>query len=90
VTWPRERHFHVLAAEGPASAIPALEKLAADSKKPKDIDDCRKVAEAIVENARPRIVQWPTELLLGRMLRVLERIGNEKFGHAVLARRITR
>src|ERR1019366_3548337 len=33
VIWPRERHFNVLAAAGQASALPALEKLAADSKK---------------------------------------------------------
>ncbi len=81
VIWPRERHFQVLAAEGPASALPALEKLAADSKKPKDLDVCRQVAESIIENwqgqgrdtFRDRVTSC-----CGRTLRVLQRIGDKK------------
>src|SRR5204862_159337 len=50
IIWPSERHFHVLAGEGPATAVPALEELAAGSKKPADLDACRQVAKAIIEN----------------------------------------
>ena len=50
VIWPRERHFEVLAGEGPASAIPALEKLVAQSKTAADLAACGKVAKAIIEH----------------------------------------
>src|SRR5204862_5300541 len=40
--WPRERRFDVLAAEGPASAIPALENLVTQSKTAKDLAACGK------------------------------------------------
>lgn len=78
VMWPRERHFDVLAAEGPASAIPALEKLVAESKTAKDLAACGKVAKAIIAN-------WQGHDLYGHgarshsgpMLRALERIGDE-------------
>ena len=79
VIWPRERHFHVLAAEGPVSAIPALEKLAADSNKPEELAVCRKVAEAIIENWQGRdAFRDDTKSYSGRMLRVLEHIGDKK------------
>jgi 2-oxoglutarate-Fe(II)-dependent oxygenase superfamily protein len=79
VIWPRKRHFNVLAAAGQASALPALEKLAADSKKPEDLDACRKVAEAIIGNWKGRDpFQDGTRSYSGRMLRVLERIGDKK------------
>jgi hypothetical protein len=79
VIWPRERHFDVLAAEGPASAIPALEKLAAQSKTADDRAACSRVARAIIEN-------WQghdrygigIRSHAGPMLCVLERIGDEK------------
>ena len=79
VIWPRERHFDVLAAEGPAPAIPALEKLAAQSKTADDRAACSRVAKAIIEN-------WQGQDRYGigirshsgPMLRVLERIGDEK------------
>jgi hypothetical protein len=79
VIWPRERHFHVLAAEGPASAIPALEKLAAGSKKPQELAVCRKVAAAIIENWQGRDrFGGDTRSYSRRMLRVLEHIGDKK------------
>lgn len=79
VIWPRERHFHVLAAEGPASAIPALEKLVADNKKPEELAVCRKVAEAIIESRQGRDpFRDASGSYSGRMLRVLEHIGDKK------------
>jgi predicted 2-oxoglutarate/Fe(II)-dependent dioxygenase YbiX len=79
VIWPRECHFHVLAAEGPASAIPALEKLATDSKKPQELAVCRKIAEAIIDNWRGRDpFRDDARSYSGRMLRVLGRIGDKK------------
>jgi hypothetical protein len=79
VIWPRERHFEVLAGEGPASAIPALENLLAQSKTAKDLLACGKVAKAIIENwhARDRY-GYGDRSHSGPMLRALERIGDEK------------
>jgi predicted 2-oxoglutarate/Fe(II)-dependent dioxygenase YbiX len=79
VIWPRERHFEVLAAEGPASAIPALEKLAAQSKTAEDFVACGKVAKAIIENWQSHDPYGHgSRSHSGPMLRVLERIGDEK------------
>jgi hypothetical protein len=79
VIWPRERHFEVLAAEGPASAIPALEKLTAESKTAKDLAACGKVAKAIIENWQGHDrYGLGIRSYSGPMLRVLERIGDEK------------
>jgi hypothetical protein len=79
VIWPRERHFEVLAAEGPASAIPALEKLAAESKTVEDLAVCGKVAKAIIENWQSHDPYGHgSRTCSGPMLRVLERIGDEK------------
>lgn len=79
VIWPRERHFSVLAAAGQASAIPALEKLAADSKNTAELAVCRQVAEAIIENWKGRAsFRDHTTSYSGRMLRVLEHIGDKK------------
>ena len=77
--WPRERRFDVLAAEGPASAIPALENLVAQSKTAKDLAACGKVAKAIIENwhARGRY-GYGDRSHSGPMLRALERINDEK------------
>ncbi|MCI0541283.1 MAG: hypothetical protein L0Z50_39285, partial [Verrucomicrobiales bacterium] len=79
VIWPRERHFHVLAGEGPATAVPALEELAAGSKKPEDVAACRQVAKAIIENWQGHdSFRGQASSYSGRMLRVLERIGDQK------------
>ncbi len=77
--WPRDRHFHVLAAEGPASAIPALEKLAADSTTAEDLAVCGQVANAIIENWQGHDpYTHGIRSHSGPMLRMLERIGDEK------------
>ncbi len=79
VIWPRERHFEVLAGEGPASAIPALEKLVAESKTAKDLVACGKVAKAIIENWEGHDPYGHgNRTCSGPMLRALERIGDEK------------
>src|SRR5262249_10819082 len=79
VIWPRERHFEVLAGEGPATAVPALEELAAGSKKPGDLDACRQVAKAIIENWQGHdSFRGQASSYSGRMLRMLERIGDHK------------
>jgi hypothetical protein len=79
VIWPRERHFEVLAGEGPASAIPALEKLVAKSKTAKDLVACGKVAKAIIENWEGHDPYGHgNRTCSGPMLRALERIGDEK------------
>lgn len=79
VIWPRERHFEVLAAEGPASAIPALEKLVADSKTPEDLAVCGEVAKAIIENWQGHDPHGHgIRSYSGPMLRLLERIGDVK------------
>lgn len=85
VIWPRDRHFQVLAAEGPASVMPALEKLAADSKSAAELAVCAKVAKATIENWQGRS-PFPghTGSYSGPMLRVLERIGNEKLAKRFL------
>lgn len=79
VIWPRERHFHVLAGEGPATAVPALEELVAGSKKPEDLDACRQVARAIIETWQGHdSFRGQASSFSARMLRVLERIGDQK------------
>ncbi len=79
VIWPHARHFEVLAGEGPASAIPALEKLVAEAKTAEDLAACGKVAKAIIQNwhARNRY-GYGDRSNSGPMLRALERIGDEK------------
>jgi len=79
VVWPRARHFQVLAAEGPASAIPALEKLTAGSKTAEDLAACGQIAEAIFENWKNNDPYGHgIRSYSGPMLRVLERIGDQK------------
>lgn len=79
VIWPRKRHFEVLAGEGPASAIPALEKLMAESKTAKDLAACGKVAKAIIANWQGHDPYGHgARSHSGPMLRALERIGDEK------------
>jgi hypothetical protein len=79
VIWPRERHYEVLAGEGPASAIPALETLVAESKTAQDLAACGQVAQAIIENWEGHDPYGHgNRACSGRMLRALERIGDEK------------
>jgi predicted 2-oxoglutarate/Fe(II)-dependent dioxygenase YbiX len=79
VIWPRERHFEVLAGEGPASAIPALEKLVAQSKTAQHLAACGKVAKAIIEHWEGHDpYRHGSRTCSGPMLRALERIGDAK------------
>ena len=74
VIWPRDRYFGILAGEGQASAIPALEQMAARSKKPAALAACRTFAEEIIGHWKPRQrsaggdSSWSA-----RMLKLLER-----------------
>lgn len=79
VVWPRECHFAVLAAEGPASAIPTLEKLVAGAKTEEDLAACGTVAKAIIANwhARDRYGYGDRSHSVP-MLRALACVGDEK------------
>jgi hypothetical protein len=78
VIWPRDRYFRVLASEGQASAIPALERMAVRSKKPTALTACRTFAEEIIDHWRPREQSGAEASYPGRMLKLLERIGSEE------------
>ena len=94
VIWPRDRHFNVLAAAGQASAVPALEKLAADSEKPDELAVCRQVAEAVIENwiGRDPFMDGTggTEILFGANAASARTYRRQEACHAVPARRISR
>jgi hypothetical protein len=76
VIWPRERYFSILAGEGQATALPALEKMAAHSKKPAALADCRTFAEAIISHWMPHqsLPDSRGSSGSGRLLKVLERL----------------
>jgi hypothetical protein len=78
VIWPRDRYFRVLASEGQGSAIPALERMAARSKKPTALASCRTFAEEIIDHWQPRQYGGGESAYSGRMLKLLERIGTEE------------
>ncbi|HUY31156.1 MAG TPA: 2OG-Fe(II) oxygenase [Pirellulales bacterium] len=75
VIWPRDRYFRILADEGQASAVPALEQMAADTKKLSAAAECRAFAEEIIGNWKPR-QRIGGESCSGRMLKLLEHIGD--------------
>jgi hypothetical protein len=75
VIWPRDRYFAILAGEGPASAVPALEQMAARSKKPDTLEACRTFAEEIINCWSPPAGFGAEWAYAGRMLKLLERIG---------------
>ncbi|MGE3806546.1 MAG: 2OG-Fe(II) oxygenase [Gemmataceae bacterium] len=78
VIWPRNRYFQVLAGEGQASALPALERMAARARKPEALAACRTFADAIIRNWRPRqMIRDAKVSLPTRMLEILNRIGTE-------------
>jgi len=76
VIWPRDRYFGILAGEGQASAVPALERMAARSKKPAALAACRTFADEITGHwkSRQRIAGSDSSFS-GRMLKLLERVG---------------
>jgi hypothetical protein len=75
VIWPRDRYFGILAGEGQASAIPALEQMAGRSKKPAALEACRTFAKEIIDHWQPRQA-YGYGPYSGRMLKLLERIGD--------------
>jgi hypothetical protein len=85
VIWPRDRYFSVLAEEGQAAALGALEQMAAHGKKPDGVEACRTFAQEIID-------QWlhgertadTRSSYSGRMLKVLERIGTVELAQRFL------
>jgi hypothetical protein len=75
VIWPRDRYFGILAGEGQASAVPALEQMAAHIKKPAALAACRTFAEEIIGKWKPRQPIGGGESCSGRMLKLLDCIG---------------
>lgn len=76
VVWPRDRYFGILAGEGPASAVPALERMATRSRRPASVAECRVFAEEIIRHwTRQRRSLDGAASFPARMLRALERIG---------------
>jgi predicted 2-oxoglutarate/Fe(II)-dependent dioxygenase YbiX len=78
VMWPRERFFGVLARQGQATALPALEKMAKSKKR--NAADCLGFAEQIVKHWQPGrralLGDYRTGgSCSGRMLAVLARVG---------------
>lgn len=82
VLWPKDRVFRILANEGPQTAVPALERLVAETREPEKDDRCKTLAEAIVEAWPPggRGRRWsePDRRVsaAGPMLKLLGRIGS--------------
>jgi 2OG-Fe(II) oxygenase superfamily len=75
VIWPRDRYFGILAGEGPASAVPALEQMAGRGKKPAALESCLAFAKEIIGRWSPgHAIGGPS--FSGRMLKLLERIGS--------------
>lgn len=75
VLWPRDRHFRILAAEGQAAAMPALERMAAGAKDPEVLSACRTFAGEVLRHWTQHSRLHHAENWSGRMLTVLERIG---------------
>jgi hypothetical protein len=88
VIWPRDRYFGILAGEGQATALPALEKMAARSKKASALADCRTFAEEIISHWNNREHIGGDSSGSGRMLKVLQCVGTpelvQRFLHDVL------
>ncbi len=78
VIWPRERHFRILAGEGPEHAVPALEELAAATAEPLEDANCRAFATEIVGHWNGPKQSYPPPKqtsLTSRMLAQLDRMG---------------
>ncbi len=77
VLWPRDRYFSILAREGQATAIPALEKLIAGTAKPAADEPVRRFAEEIIGHWQPgRYHRRDQASQSARMLKLLARIGS--------------
>jgi len=75
VIWPRDRSFRILAAEGPAAAVPALERMAAQAADPEAISACVRFAGDVLNYWTPNPRRHDSQDWSGRMLALLERIG---------------
>jgi predicted 2-oxoglutarate/Fe(II)-dependent dioxygenase YbiX len=79
VIWPRDRYFAILAGEGQASAIPALEQMAKIAKKPAAVATCLTFAVEIIGHWKPRqYLPGDKSSYSARMLNLLECVGTEK------------
>ncbi len=85
VVWPPDRTFRILAREGQAAALPELERMADESKKPDDLESCREFARRMIACWKPRhSFARGQERFTGRMLTVLERIGTAELARQFL------
>jgi predicted 2-oxoglutarate/Fe(II)-dependent dioxygenase YbiX len=86
VIWPRDRTLAILAKEGPATALPELERLARGAKKPEALAACRAFAAKIIDFWKAN--GWRERqhgLLANRLLRILTRIGTVDLARRFLA-----
>ena len=74
VIWPRERYIRILAAEGQATALPALEELAARRKTAKSLAESRAFAKAIIDHWQPSRRRHDDAADTRRMLTLLEQL----------------
>lgn len=84
VIWPSDRYFAILAGEGPASAVPALEQLAARSRSAATLADCRTFAEEIVNHWKKERDFAGAASFSGRMLALLRHTGTPELAHRFL------
>lgn len=86
VIWPPDRTFTILARQGQATALPELERMAAQSKTPGELESCRLFAEQIIARWRPTRDRYDrdNERYPARMLAVLERVGTEEVARRFL------
>jgi hypothetical protein len=85
VIWPSDRTFEILAGEGPASALPELERRMARSKKRDALADCRTFANEIVANwKREEVPKHGEPSYPQRMLKLIERLGDAQLAERFL------
>jgi hypothetical protein len=75
VIWPRARFYRILAAQGQATALPELERMADGAADAETLAACREFALTVLEVWQTR--QWAEgpHSSLDRMFRVLEQVG---------------
>ena len=77
VLWPRAGYTRILAAEGPESAVPALEAMIAKARGAAAKETCRSFAEAIVARWRKQAAPAAAKSsLCARMLKILETLAD--------------
>lgn len=76
VIWPRTRYTRIVAAEGPETAVPALERMVATAKSHTALEKCRDFAAEIVTRwAARHSCGREGSRLPARMLKLLEQLG---------------